>query len=507
VFPLSFPPSPTQHRTLLSLSLLHAQDCPPAGAPLRLCVAAPLPPAALRCARIGALSLEEAGTMTLEALLAGAPVSARNERLALDALLAAIATARASSRHAEDSDTFAAAEEAVINLHRPEAGVPPAGVPPADVAEEGNAELSAALAAAAPALAAAAATAALDLGPKLQKMGLTPEAVQHALADVASRMRLAKLQELASAIGSCEAGDPPAAHACAAAARAVTADVARALAHRGFAVVDAALSASDAEALRLELAAAADAGLLRPVAVQAAVGTRRDVVRYASGGDPQVGPATAAAIALLKGVAAALESADADSSSATSAALPALAVPRNCMLACYPGGGAGYAPHRDNCADPHSASRNRRAVTAILYANEAGWEVTRDGGALRCHVSASHDDDDGCAAGCAGGADWDADDVASVDDVAGRGWCHVDVAPRVGRLVLFRSDALLHEVRPALRHRYAVSLWILDAAPLPQRRDDDAHTDAADAVDVAAAPPVVAPVVAVAAAGSMDALD
>ena len=125
--------------------------------------------------------------MTLEALRHGAPVSARNERLALDALLAAIATARASSRHAEDADTFAAAEEAVINLHKP-ANADVSGVPPADVAAgaEGNAELAAALAAAAPALAAAAATAALDLGPKLAAMGLTPEAVQNALADVAA---------------------------------------------------------------------------------------------------------------------------------------------------------------------------------------------------------------------------------------------------------------------------------------------------------------------------------
>jgi hypothetical protein len=77
----------------------------------------------------------------------------------------------------------------------------------------------------------------------------------------------------------------------------------------------------------------------------------------------------------------------------------------------------------------------------------------------------------------------------------------VDIAPRAGRLVLFRSDALLHEVRPALRHRYALSLWILDAAPLPQPHSDN------DGDDAAAAHAGVAPAAPAAAAGSMDAMD
>jgi hypothetical protein len=448
--------------------------------------------------------------MTLAALRHNAPVSARNERLALDALVAAIAAARTGvTDDAGAHATLDAAEEAVLNLHRPPAGAAgaecdasaaAAPLPLPQGAGGGDAaELAAALAAAEPALAAAAAAAAAELGPKLASMGLSPAAVRDALADVAARMRLAKLQEAASAIGSREAGEPPAAHACASAAAAVTAAAAAALFSRncGFAVIDNALDAAAAEALRAELAAAAAEGALRPVAVQAAVGTRQDVVRYAAAGDPGVGPATAAAIALLKGVAAALTDAtDATSAAdaATSAALPPLAVPRHCMLACYPGGGAGYAAHRDNAADVRSASRNRRAVTAILYANAADWEAARDGGALRCHVGAAAHDEDGCGAGCTGGIDWDDDMAGGAACASACACCHIDIAPRAGRLVLFRSDALLHEVLPAKRHRFAVSIWILDAAPLPQQQQRAAQAEA-----VAVAP--------VAAAGSMDALD
>ena len=65
-----------------------------------------------------------------------------------------------------------------------------------------------------------------------------------------------------------------------------------------------------------------------------------------------------------------------------------------------------------------------------------------DGGCLRCHVGAAAGD----------------------DECAGEGCTHVDVQPQAGRLVLFRSDALLHEVLPAHALRFAVSLWILEAA-------------------------------------------
>ena len=158
---------------------------------------------------------------------------------------------------------------------------------------------------------------------------------------------------------------------------------------------------------------------------------------YAAPGDAGIGPATERAMRLLKGCAAALAAQPQGGS-----ALPALAVPRNCMIARYPGTGAAYVAHRDNDPDRRSPNRNRRALTAILYANAPDWDVARDGGALRCHLAAPLADEDGCTAACAAGCVWrgNAPQLPS-------GTCHVDIAPLPGRLVLFRSDVLLHEVR------------------------------------------------------------
>jgi SM-20-related protein len=89
------------------------------------------------------------------------------------------------------------------------------------------------------------------------------------------------------------------------------------------------------------------------------------------------------------------------------------------QLACYPGGGARYARHRD--AFPGQS--NRRA-TAIWYANE-GW-VPEHGGALRLYP----------------------EDAAPVD-----------VAPSLDRLVVFLSERIEHEVLPAHAPRLACTAW------------------------------------------------
>lgn len=80
--------------------------------------------------------------------------------------------------------------------------------------------------------------------------------------------------------------------------------------------------------------------------------------------------------------------------------------------------------------DDALAHRGRR-LTCIAYCND-GWEPSH-GGSLRLHVQ--------------GGAR--------------------DVEPLDGRLVLFWSDSRCpHEVLPAHRERYAVSVWYSDAAAL-----------------------------------------
>ena len=95
------------------------------------------------------------------------------------------------------------------------------------------------------------------------------------------------------------------------------------------------------------------------------------------------------------------------------------------MLAHYPGGereGARYVPHLDNDPDDPGHREGEpglracdRAVTAILYLNPE-WEEAH-GGCLR----------------------------VTLED--GRG--EADVAPSIGRLVLFDCRRILHEVRPS----------------------------------------------------------
>ena len=69
-----------------------------------------------------------------------------------------------------------------------------------------------------------------------------------------------------------------------------------------------------------------------------------------------------------------------------------------------------------------------RAVTAILYLNPE-WEEAH-GGCLR----------------------------VTLED--GRG--EADVAPSIGRLVLFDCRRILHEVRPSYAGRWAMTAWIND---------------------------------------------
>ncbi len=87
------------------------------------------------------------------------------------------------------------------------------------------------------------------------------------------------------------------------------------------------------------------------------------------------------------------------------------------QLARYPGDGTGYTRHLDAFAGTES-----RRATAIVYLNPA-WTIA-DGGQLRLHVDPP-----------------------------------VDLAPLLGRLVVFRSATLEHEVLPTWAPRLAVTAW------------------------------------------------
>ena len=88
-----------------------------------------------------------------------------------------------------------------------------------------------------------------------------------------------------------------------------------------------------------------------------------------------------------------------------------------CHAACYQAG-ASYAAHTDAFA-----TDSRRVISFCHYLNE-DWQE-QDGGCLRLHGDST-----------------------------------VDVAPLSGRLVLFQSRTMLHEVLPVARQRFSLTGWM-----------------------------------------------
>nr|CAD7257539.1 unnamed protein product [Timema shepardi] len=96
------------------------------------------------------------------------------------------------------------------------------------------------------------------------------------------------------------------------------------------------------------------------------------------------------------------------------------------MVACYPGHGSHYVKHVDN------PNRDGRCITAIYYLNK-DWDIKRNGGLLRIFPEG-----------------WR-------DQIA-------DIEPLFDRILFFWSDRRNpHEVQPAYKTRYAITLWYFDA--------------------------------------------
>ncbi|XP_072314227.1 prolyl hydroxylase EGLN3 [Eucyclogobius newberryi] len=118
------------------------------------------------------------------------------------------------------------------------------------------------------------------------------------------------------------------------------------------------------------------------------------------------------------------------------------------MVACYPGGGAGYVKHVDN------PSNDGRCITCIYYLNQ-NWNSADHGGVLRIFPE-------------------------------GKPY-EVDIEPLFDRLVLFWSDRRNpHEVLPSHATRYAVTVWYFDsqereeAKRLCRERNDSENSTSSD---------------------------
>lgn len=107
------------------------------------------------------------------------------------------------------------------------------------------------------------------------------------------------------------------------------------------------------------------------------------------------------------------------------------------MVACYPGNGSYYRRHVDN------PSGDGRVITCIVYLNK-GWNAKVDGGILRIFSAGDED-------------------------------CFVDVSPEFNRMLFFWSDRRNpHEVQPAFRTRYAVTVWFFDKSERDRAKEESA---------------------------------
>lgn len=111
------------------------------------------------------------------------------------------------------------------------------------------------------------------------------------------------------------------------------------------------------------------------------------------------------------------------------------------MLACYPGGGAKFTAHLDN----DSRFPDNRIISAVFYLNE-DWRPEH-GGALRIRKPNAPGDGS----------------LLPFSAVPPAPEALLDVQPARNTLVLFWSHAVEHEVLPAWRPRYAVSMWLRTA--------------------------------------------
>ena len=290
---------------------------------------------------------------------------------------------------------------------------------------------------------------------ELTARGTPPSAEEVAALrhEVATRLLLSALAASRRSAGNAEPGRDPApyaaARAAAGAAPLLTTEAAASL--RGSAEGPVILPpACDAAPLHRELARLAATGRMTLTA-QAATGTRTDRVAWLSESEADDAglPVLANAIRSLKALTAELNAAG-----AAFGGCDRLVVPARAQVAAFADDDrGGYVPHWDATSLPQQpgAFTNRRRSAAVMYACAPDWHAERDGGCLRCHVGAPSP------------TSLDADAQAAIKDAAlqpgGPPWRFVDVAPLCGRCVVFDCTALLHQVLPARRQRFAVTLW------------------------------------------------
>jgi hypothetical protein len=193
--------------------------------------------------------------------------------------------------------------------------------------------------------------------------------------------------------------------------------------------------------------------------IQDWAGTRDDITAFVDETAPWLPPPVRSTIQLLKGFAEALQEPYANAM-ATQAhewrlrqgdvLLPAkinrpLTLCDGAQLASFAPGGQ-YIIHSDNSFDSHMERRNYRTITAIAYAQPADW-TAEDEGSLRIWLNSDHLDPFHLEP---------AETEQLIRETLAENWRkehgsdtdqphYVDIMPKAGRVVLFRST-LLHQV-------------------------------------------------------------
>jgi len=253
-------------------------------------------------------------------------------------------------------------------------------------------------------------------------------------------------------------------------------DAAEWLAKGAVVVVDRVLTPAELSAVRqdLEHLASVPGALELNAKVQAGnLDTRTDRVCYIreNGASwPPYGQGLLHCHRLLRSVAAELEGRALDGALASG---KRLLVPSWTQLASYGENGGFYIRHRDGYTFPSRlwytglfglflwlkmGAVRRRAITAMIYLNEADWRSEEWGGTLKCWTPTvvhlpCHRDDNFRSSCCSASAPSTAIVSPCPDE------CR-EVAPLGGRLVMFDSHAVEHEVMTTMRERWALTIWI-----------------------------------------------
>jgi SM-20-related protein len=205
------------------------------------------------------------------------------------------------------------------------------------------------------------------------------------------------------------------------------------LVRTGVVVIDHALDAELVLAARAELQRVHVAGELKVDQHQKENNVRNDLVGWIDSSSVETASGSSSALApvfsLLRGVPAEIER-----HSNWKLSVPALV-----QAALYNGSDkepSFYQNHLD-CGDPTS---NPRRVTALFYLNP-DYDATRHGGYLRAFLPRSKDD------------------LIGNENENERKY--IDVEPVGGRLLLFNSCEVEHQVLPATASRMAMTLWAL----------------------------------------------